>query len=80
MGINFSIVKHLATLNTEVDKDGKRWNTELNIISWNDQAPQFDVRTWDENHDTCHYGIKMDRHEIDRLVSGMNNYYKWCQE
>lgn len=76
MGINYKIVAPIATLGTYLDQDGTRWNTELNIISWNGKAPQFDIRTWDASHAKCHYGIKLERDEIDRLVSGMNNFYK----
>lgn len=76
MGINFKIVCHIATLSTYLDVDGIRWNTELNIISWNNKAPEYDIRTWNESHTSCHYGVKLSAEEIDNLVDGMKQYYQ----
>lgn len=76
MGINYTIVHHIATLGTWLDQNGDRWSNELNVISWNGKEPQYDIRVWDENHERMEYGVKLGRDEIDRLVKGMNNYYK----
>ena len=76
MGINYTIVHHIATLSTWLDQDGTRWNNEVNIISWNGKEPQFDVRAWDENHERCEYGVKLAHTEVDRFYKGMTDYYK----
>ena len=29
-----------------VSETGKGWTRELNLISWNDGAPKYDIRDW----------------------------------
>ncbi len=40
--IKFEIVKKFGVLSTS----GKGWTKELNLVSWNDRAPKFDIREW----------------------------------
>lgn len=80
MGINYDVVAHIATIGTYQDQNGERWNTEVNIISWNGHTPQFDLRTWDESHSKMHYGLKLSKEEMHNLVSGMNEFYRGIAE
>ena len=27
------------------------WSKEINLVSWNDAAPKYDIRDWDSNHE-----------------------------
>ena len=45
--LNFEIQEHIATLSTNI-KTG--WTKELNLISWNDKEPKYDIRDWSPDH------------------------------
>ena len=42
----FEIVESIVTLSTE--RSG--WTKELNLVSFNDAPPKYDLRTWDPDH------------------------------
>ena len=52
----FEIIKQIAVL-------GKKnsWTKELNLISWNDREPKYDIRDWDENHQKMSKGLTFDK-------------------
>lgn len=76
MGINCNLIRQIATLSRNIDKDGITWTNELNIISWNNGVPVFDVREWDESHNKCRIGVKLSADEMRQLVNGFSNYAK----
>ena len=43
---NPEIVESIVTLSTE--RSG--WTKELNLVSFNDAPPKYDLRTWDPDH------------------------------
>lgn len=76
MGINYNRIAQVATLSRNIDKDGVTWTTELNIISWNNGRPCFDLREWDESHNKCRIGVKLTPEEMKQLVDGFSKYAK----
>lgn len=76
MGINYNRIAQVATLSRNIDKDGITWINELNIISWNNGRPVFDIREWDESHNKCRIGVKLDSDEMKQLVDGFSKYAK----
>lgn len=74
--MHYQIVEPIAVLGTSIDQDGNRWTTELNLVSWLDRKPVFDIRAWNESHTSMHYGIKLDKDEIDNLFIGLQSLYK----
>lgn len=74
MGINYNIIKPIATLSRSIDKDGITWTSELNIISWNNGTPVFDLRSWDESHNKCSVGLKLSADEMKQLITGFREY------
>ena len=77
MGICYNIVRPIARLSTSIDKNGDRWTNELNLMTWNNGRLVFDVREWDENHDRCRVGVKLDYDEMKNLVKGFMDYKEW---
>lgn len=65
----FEIVKNIATLSTE--KSG--WTKEVNLISYNDAPPKFDIRSWDPNHEKMGKGITLSRDEMKVLLDAMSD-------
>lgn len=65
----FEIVKNIATLSTE--KSG--WTKELNLVSFNDQVPKYDLRTWDPEHQKMGKGVSLSRGEMALLRDSIEN-------
>ena len=67
MAFNFKITKNIATLGTS----SRGWTKELNLVSWNDRMPKYDIREWDEDHEKCGKGVTFSEEEFLELVSSI---------
>lgn len=45
--IKYEIKETVATLS----ENNKGWSKELNLISWNDREPKYDIRDWAPEHE-----------------------------
>ena len=61
--INYEIVKEIGVLSTSA----KGWTKELNLISWNGNAPKYDLRTWAPEHEKMGKGITLTEDELKVL-------------
>lgn len=61
--IKFSISKQLGILG----EGTKGWKKELNLVSWNDRKPKFDIRDWDETHEKMGKGVTLTKEELSVL-------------
>lgn len=61
--IKFEIVKHIGVLS----EGNNGWKKELNLVSWNDREPKYDLRTWSENHEKIGKGITLSKDEMAKL-------------
>lgn len=66
--IKYEIVEHLGVL-SETDKG---WKKELNLVSWNDREPKYDLRDWSENHDRMNKGVTLTKEEVQELKGILN--------
>lgn len=66
--IKYEIVKSIGVLS----ESANGWRKELNLVSWNDRAPKYDIRDWDENHEKMGKGITLSEDEMQTLVDLMN--------
>ena len=62
--IKYKIVKHIGVLSE--GKDG--WRKELNLISWNDAEPKYDIRDWNSDHTKMGKGITLSEDEVQNLL------------
>lgn len=67
--IKYEIINELAVLS----KSSKGWTKELNIISWNDREPKYDIRDWAPNKDKMGKGITLTKEELIILRDTLNN-------
>lgn len=65
----FEITKHIATLST----NNKGWTKELNMVSWNERAPKYDIREWDPDHLKMGKGVTLSEEEFVELVEAIKN-------
>ena len=61
--IKYEIIKTLGTLSTSA----KGWTKELNLISWNERAPKYDLRDWAPDHEKMGKGITLSDDELRAL-------------
>jgi hypothetical protein len=61
--IKFEIVKTLGVLS----ESPKGWTKELNLVSWNDKEPKYDIRDWDSSHEKMGKGVTLTKEELDNL-------------
>ena len=57
--VSFSILMHLGVFNTSFNG----WTKEINIISWNGEEPEVDIREWSPDHERMSKGIRLSRKE-----------------
>lgn len=70
--IKYEIVEKIGVLSTT----DKGWSKELNLVSWNDREPKYDLRDWNENHDKMGKVITLTRDELDKLKETLDGYNK----
>lgn len=62
--VNYKIIEHIGV----IDEYKTGWKKELNIVSWNDGDPKYDIREWNEDHTHLTRGITLKPAEMDRIV------------
>ena len=61
--LKFEITKHIGVLS----EGSKGWSKELNLVSWNDREPKYDIREWDETHLKMGKGVTLTKDEVAKL-------------
>ncbi|HZH58945.1 MAG TPA: PC4/YdbC family ssDNA-binding protein [Metabacillus sp.] len=55
-----------------ISEGAKGWKKELNLISWNDREPKYDLRDWDEQHEKMGKGVTLSKDEVIKLRDILN--------
>lgn len=56
-----------------ISENNKGWSKELNLISWNDREPKFDIRDWSPEHEKMGKGITLTKEELVKLRDILND-------
>ena len=64
--IKYEITKEIGVLS----EGSKGWTKELNLISWNDREPKYDIREWAPDHTMMGKGVTLSKEEA-RLLKDM---------
>ncbi|MBE6624926.1 MAG: hypothetical protein E7622_04690 [Ruminococcaceae bacterium] len=64
----FDIVKNFGT----VSDSNNGWVKEVNLVSWNEREPVYDIRVWQEGHEKLGKGITLTEEEIKNLKALLN--------
>lgn len=67
-GIKFDIQENFGV----ISETSNGWRKELNLVSWNDRQPKFDIRDWDSNHDKMGKGLTLSTDELRELKRILN--------
>jgi len=66
--IKYEIVKQIGVLS----KSASGWAKELNLISWNDREPKYDLRDWSADHEKMGKGVTLSAEEVSALRELLN--------
>ena len=66
--IKYEIVKQIGVLS----KSASGWAKELNLISWNDREPKYDLRDWSAGHEKMGKGVTLSAEEVSALRELLN--------
>jgi len=61
--IKFEVTKHIGVLS----EGSKGWQKELNLVSWNDREPKYDIRDWSPERAKMGKGVTLSIAEITEL-------------
>ena len=67
--IKYEIVKELGVLS----ESSKGWTKELNLISWNDREPKYDIREWSQGREKMGKGVTISKEEVKILIELLKN-------
>ena len=63
LDIKYEIKEEIGVLS----ENAKGWRKELNLISWNDAAPKYDLRDWAPDHEKMGKGVTLTAAEVKEL-------------
>ena len=66
--IKYEIIQTIAVLSTSASG----WSKELNLISWNDREPKYDLRDWSADHTKMGKGVTLTKEELSALKELLN--------
>ncbi len=67
--LKFEIKKNIDVIS---DSKNGNWHLELNVISWNDAKPKYDLRSWNADHTRMTKGITLNSEELAVLKEVLN--------
>ena len=62
--VKYQIVESLGILSNTASG----WTKELNLVSWNDGEPKYDLRQWSPDHSKMGKGVSLSREEAQELM------------
>ena len=64
----YEVVERIAVLS----ESSKGWTKELNLISWNDREPKYDIRKWSPDGSKMGKGITLSDEEVAVLKKALD--------
>jgi hypothetical protein len=66
--IKYEIVSKIGVLS----KSTSGWLKEINLISWNDREPKYDIRDWSPDGEKMGKGVTLSKEELAVLKELLN--------
>jgi hypothetical protein len=66
--IKYEIIKKIGVLS----KTASGWEKQLNLISWNDRDPKYDIREWSPDGEKMGKGVTLSKEELVALKELLN--------
>ena len=61
--IKYEVVEQIAVLS----ENSKGWTKELNLVSWNEREPKYDIREWAPDKSKMGKGITLSAKDVKAL-------------
>ena len=61
--IKYEVVQRVAVLSQRP----RGWERQLNLISWNEREPKYDIRDWAPDHSKMGKGVTLSADEVASL-------------
>ena len=61
--LKYEIVENLGSLG----ENARGWSKEVNLISWNEKEPKYDIRDWAPDHSRMGKGVTLTADELAAL-------------
>ena len=68
--LKYEIVEHIGVLS----QSARGWTKEVNLVSWNEREPKFDIREWNPDHDKMGKGVTISREEMQVLLDSVLDF------
>ncbi|HIS29025.1 MAG TPA: hypothetical protein IAA78_06155 [Candidatus Avamphibacillus intestinigallinarum] len=68
--LKYEIVEHIGVLS----ESNSGWTKELNLVSWNDREPKYDLRDWAPDHEKMGKGVTLSQDEFMQLKNILQEY------
>jgi hypothetical protein len=68
--ITYEIVMQIGV----ISQSSSGWVKELNLISWNNREPKYDIRDWSADHSQMGRGVTLSRNELLALRDLLNSW------
>lgn len=65
--LKYEIVDRIAVLS----RKSNGWSKQLNLISWNDNPPKYDIRDWSDDNNKMGKGITLTDEEAAALFTAL---------
>ena len=62
--LKYEITEEIGILS----QNAKGWTKEVNMVSWNDHEPKYDIREWNPDHTRMSKGITLTSEEMQELI------------
>ena len=69
---NINIIERMSVLRT----NPSGWTRELNLISWNNHPPKYDIREWSPDHTQMSKGITLTEEDAFEVFQALGK--KFC--
>lgn len=66
--IKYEIIKKIGVLS----KSASGWEKQLNLVSWNDRDPKYDLRDWAPDGEKMGKGVTLSTEELLALKDLLN--------
>ncbi len=66
--LKYEITEKIGVLS----ENAKGWTKELNMVSWNEYEPKYDIREWSPDHSRMGKGVTLTADELANLKELLN--------
>lgn len=71
--VTYEVVERIGVIRKNEESG---WTKEVNLVSWNEGKPKFDIRDWSADHQHMSRGITLFPEEMQILVDLYRDFQK----